>query len=223
MRDDARVKARCPCGAEFAVDDHELTSEQSCPRCRALYHVVLKMDPRTRKKVAILVPKGPLAKEEKGKTRPPPPPPRPSTKAARPPAPKSADKFEAIFFEEASEAPPPMPGRDREADREKMAPSPATKPDSRRVRPLKKGDPVEEAQEPAAAPVPEAPCGGPPRPPPGAQAVACPCGAYVMVRRKDLDQTLPCMGCGRALRFIEDRDPQTLAPRIRIRPGPPNA
>lgn len=60
---------------------------------------------------------------------------------------------------------------------------------------------------------------GPVEVPPGAQAVPCPCGETFIVRRKDVDQELKCAGCGKKTRFEERRDPQTLAPIIRIKPG----
>ena len=53
--------------------------------------------------------------------------------------------------------------------------------------------------------------------PPGAQGVPCPCGEIFVVRRKDLGSEKTCAGCGRASTFEEARDPQTLAPVIRIR------
>jgi DNA-directed RNA polymerase subunit RPC12/RpoP len=60
----------------------------------------------------------------------------------------------------------------------------------------------------------------PPKPPipPGAQGVDCPCGATLAVRRKDVARGMDCPACGRAVRFREVHDPQTLAPRIRIDP-----
>lgn len=57
----------------------------------------------------------------------------------------------------------------------------------------------------------------PPEIPPGAQGVPCPCGETFIVRRKDLGKELTCEGCGKASAFEEARDPQTLAPVIRIR------
>ena len=60
----------------------------------------------------------------------------------------------------------------------------------------------------------------PPAIPPGAQAVRCSCGEVLVVRRKDVEAGLTCGTCGKSMRLMEDRDPQTLAPRIRIRPEP---
>jgi hypothetical protein len=57
----------------------------------------------------------------------------------------------------------------------------------------------------------------PPEIPPGAQGVPCPCGTLFVVRRRDLAGELTCEGCGRKAAFEEARDPQTLAPIIRIR------
>jgi uncharacterized protein YbaR (Trm112 family) len=67
-------------------------------------------------------------------------------------------------------------------------------------------------------PVKPPPKPGAPEPPPGAQVVQCTCGEYHIVRRKDLGPEIPCGGCGRILQFEETRDPQTLAPKIRIKP-----
>jgi hypothetical protein len=57
-------------------------------------------------------------------------------------------------------------------------------------------------------------------PPPGAQTVTCPCGEVLVARRRDVEAGLTCGACGKALRLMEDRDPQTLAPRVRLRPDP---
>lgn len=57
----------------------------------------------------------------------------------------------------------------------------------------------------------------PPEIPPGAQGVACSCGQIFVVRRRDLGQEKTCEGCGKAAIFEEARDPQTLAPVIRIK------
>jgi hypothetical protein len=53
--------------------------------------------------------------------------------------------------------------------------------------------------------------------PPGAQGVPCSCGEIFVVRRRDLGQDKTCEGCGKVATFEEGRDPQTLAPVIRIR------
>lgn len=58
---------------------------------------------------------------------------------------------------------------------------------------------------------------GPVEVPPGAQAVPCPCGETFIVRRRDIAGELTCAGCGKIARFEEVRDPQTLAPIIRIK------
>ena len=54
--------------------------------------------------------------------------------------------------------------------------------------------------------------------PAGAQAAECPCGDRFIVRRKDVGQVLTCDSCGQKFRAAEVRDPQTLAPVIRMRP-----
>jgi hypothetical protein len=56
-----------------------------------------------------------------------------------------------------------------------------------------------------------------PKPGPGQQLTACPCGEPLVVGRKDLGKTAPCPRCGTLLEFREERDPQTLAPRVRAR------
>lgn len=55
--------------------------------------------------------------------------------------------------------------------------------------------------------------------PPGAQGVPCPCGATLVVRRKDVVRGIVCESCGQAHKLQEVPDPQTLHPVIRIRPG----
>lgn len=57
----------------------------------------------------------------------------------------------------------------------------------------------------------------PPEIPIGAQGVMCRCGEMFIVRRKDIGTKKPCEGCGKVATFEEARDPQTLAPIIRIR------
>jgi len=57
----------------------------------------------------------------------------------------------------------------------------------------------------------------PPEIPPGAQGVPCSCGTIFVVRRRDLTDGLTCEGCGKKASFEESRDPQSLAPVIRIR------
>lgn len=57
----------------------------------------------------------------------------------------------------------------------------------------------------------------PPEIPPGAQGVPCGCGRIFVVRRRDLGNEMTCDDCGRASTFEEARDPQTLAPVIRLR------
>lgn len=57
----------------------------------------------------------------------------------------------------------------------------------------------------------------PPEIPPGAQGVPCPCGELFVVRRRDVGRSLTCGGCGKTASFEEARDPQSLAPIIRIK------
>jgi hypothetical protein len=57
----------------------------------------------------------------------------------------------------------------------------------------------------------------PPEIPPGAQGVPCSCGTIFVVRRRDLIDGLTCEGCGKKASFEETRDPQSLAPVIRLR------
>jgi hypothetical protein len=56
--------------------------------------------------------------------------------------------------------------------------------------------------------------------PPGAQGVACLCGAWLVVRQKDVRDGSTCASCGRALAFSEQRDPQTLVPVLKVREAP---
>ncbi len=58
----------------------------------------------------------------------------------------------------------------------------------------------------------------PPVIPPGAQRVDCSCGEPLAVRKKDVLRGMACPSCGRALKFQEVPNPQTLSPVIRIRP-----
>lgn len=141
------VFGTCICGAEFPVDDRELTTIQPCPDCGVRYHVVVKMDRATKERSAILVPVD-------GQT-----PPRPRVTA--------------------------VPKATRATKRVRVTRAPAK-----------------------------------PEIPPGAQAVVCPCGHTLVVRRRDVQQGKECEACGRSLRFKEEPDPQTLKPRIRVRPDP---
>jgi hypothetical protein len=54
--------------------------------------------------------------------------------------------------------------------------------------------------------------------PAGAQAAPCACGETFIVRRKDVGQVLTCASCGAKSKAAEVRDPQTLAPIIRMKP-----
>ncbi|HLY11926.1 MAG TPA: hypothetical protein VKW04_21680 [Planctomycetota bacterium] len=58
----------------------------------------------------------------------------------------------------------------------------------------------------------------PPEIPAGAQAAPCSCGGTFVVRRRDVGQVLTCGDCGAKSRAVESRDPQTLAPVIRMKP-----
>jgi len=149
------VFGTCPCGAEFQVDEVELTTIQACPRCAVKYHVVVKMDRATKARSAILVP---VEGAQPLKPRPLSPAVVKTTRAVKRPAP----------------------------------------PEKTRVKPAKPAPVI----------------------PPGAQAVKCSCGEILVVRKRDVVAGLTCGECGKALRLMEDRDPQTLAPRIRVRPDP---
>ena len=59
---------------------------------------------------------------------------------------------------------------------------------------------------------------GPVEIPVGAQAAPCACGETFVIRRKDVNQVLTCASCGAKSRATESRDPQTLAPTIRMKP-----
>jgi hypothetical protein len=70
------------------------------------------------------------------------------------------------------------------------------------------------SRSPSVPPKPRAPV----EIPPGAQAAPCACGETFVVRRKDVGQVLTCASCGAKSRAVETRDPQTLAPVIRMKP-----
>jgi hypothetical protein len=55
------------------VDGEELTSLHTCRECGTTYHVVIKLEPDTREKKAILVPKDPFARRKTMVPRTPPP------------------------------------------------------------------------------------------------------------------------------------------------------
>jgi transcription elongation factor Elf1 len=156
--------ATCPCGAPLPVDPDELAEVSTCGACGNVFHVVLKLDPASKRKVAILIPKeGPAPR-----------------KPAAPPPPRE-------------DAPAPRATR---VARPAGRPRPTEPPRGTRVRP-----------KPTAV-----------KPPPGTQAAACPCGHTLFVRRRDVGSEVPCPGCGTTLRLEEARDPQTLAPVVRVRP-----
>jgi hypothetical protein len=54
--------------------------------------------------------------------------------------------------------------------------------------------------------------------PAGAQESPCACGETFIVRRRDVGQELTCAACGAKSLAVETRDPQTLAPVIRMKP-----
>jgi DNA-directed RNA polymerase subunit M/transcription elongation factor TFIIS len=87
-----------------------------------------------------------------------------------------------------------------------VAPSPAAKPE-RRTQAIGRG-------RTGASSAPKTQI------PPGTQTVECSCGQVLLVRKADVARGMDCLKCGRALRFQEKADPQTLVPRIRIRPEP---
>lgn len=161
------IIAKCECGATFPLEDNgELTTVQSCPQCKRSYHVVFKLEPGTRKKVAIVVPQKPIV--HRGEM----------IRTVAAPKPKAV-----------TQAPKPLP---------------------RSTVSGKKNRTIKVVRDPA---VPKAPV----EVPVGAQAVPCSCGATFIVRRRDLDTEKTCETCGKPARFREDRDPQTMAPVIRLR------
>lgn len=127
----------CACGQSLLVNKNTLASLQTCPACGATYRIAIKTDPKTKDKVAILVPVG---RETKSR------------------------------------------GRGGPRSRATARPKPET----------------EEA------------------PPPGKQAATCPCGKRFFVGRHDLGKEETCPSCRKTVVFREVRDPQTLAPTIRI-------
>jgi predicted nucleic acid-binding Zn-ribbon protein len=143
------VLADCPCGQSFPVDESDLASLQYCPGCGIRYHVVVKLEKGTRKKVALLVPAKVMGQRD--------------ARSAAVPKPSAAGR--------------------------------------KTVR-------VPKAAPPSASSAPL---------PPGAQAVSCFCGATLVVRRKDVSSGMICPSCRRKVDFAESRDPQTLAPILRLR------
>jgi len=146
----------CPCGAPLPVDPDELAEVAACGECGKVYHVVLKIDPETKRKVAILI-----EKETSGGGRKAHPAPR-GTKTGR---------MKTQIFEE--------------------------------IKPTRV-----KARNTVAAP-------------PGTQAVTCPCGQTIYVKRREIGKTMPCPSCGQELQLEESRDPQTLAPTVIARRAPP--
>jgi len=92
-----QIIAACSCGARLMVDAVELTSVQTCDRCGASFHVVVKRIPGTPQREVILVPEEPFAGRKKMAKPPSSSDPAPKTrstkfgskmKVARVPAPK---------------------------------------------------------------------------------------------------------------------------------------
>jgi hypothetical protein len=171
------VVAQCPCGTSFPIDEQQKDEAQICPGCKCSYHVVVKTDPLSKKRVAILVPRKPLIHRD--------------------------EIIRATVV--------------------RKAPDPAAQPSSA----LRSADLTRRNRTRIIVPkTPPAPVAPPPPPPPpeiplGAQAAPCTCGATFIVRKKDLAGQMTCAHCGLVTGFQEIRDPQTLAPTIRIKPAPP--
>lgn len=113
------------------------------------------------------------------------------------------------------QTPAPVP-RARASGKTRLGLPPAGPARAETVIPARRGVRTRTIVPPPAKAAPKPP----PEVPPGAQAVPCPCGEIHIVRRKDLGHEVPCPTCGRTLRFEEVRDPQTLAPIIRVRTDP---
>ncbi len=180
------VLARCPCGASMTVDEAELTSVQTCPRCGTAYHVVIKREPETNQRVAVLVAKdAPARPKERMRTKTESPAPVESkTKAGA----KRVQRASTQVRVPTSARHSPALGRAR--------PKPGSRPPGRSGAGRSKA---------------------PPATPPGTQSALCPCGERHFVRRSDLGREISCRRCGKLLSFVEVRDPQTLAPSVKVK------
>lgn len=170
------IIATCECGGTFPVNEEELTTVQSCPKCKVSYHVVVKRD-EDKRKSAILVPVKPVG--------------------------KNAGANKTMISK-------PVPGQTAAKARTQKVPAVAPKE--------KAGQTV--AKKPKAGVTKYftiAPSGPPPEVPPGAQAVACTCGEYLIVRRRDVEKGMTCETCDRKAEFVMVRDPQSLAPIIKLK------
>jgi len=220
------AKVSCPCGSVLKIDTFSEERRLRCPRCQRLIDVVVSFDRSSkRSKVSIVVPLEALISEGESlgastakKLEPPPPPtPRPKTVVRGvfgtclcgeefpvddrelttiQPCPRCGTKYHVVVK------------LDRETKKRSAILVPVEGPSTLRpkaspTRAIKK---VKAKATEAAAP--------------GTQLVTCPCGQTLAARRKDVAAGLACSSCGRTLRLMEDRDPQTLAPRIRLRPDP---
>lgn len=241
------AKVSCPCGNAVRIDP--MSSERSlrCPRCSYLIDFVVTVDKATKRpKVSIVVApdaiKGAgesLAAASKPKRLPPPepeaPPPPPAASRAKSvvrgvfatclcgeefpvddrelttiqPCPRCGVKYHVVVKIE----------RDTKKRTAMLVPVEGTPPPPRpRVSQISapRATRAPKRTRVTHAPKPRATAAVPP----GAQAVVCSCGESLVARRRDVEAGLTCGACGKVLRLMEDRDPQTLAPRIRLRPDP---
>lgn len=226
MNNQPSAKVSCPCGSVLRIDTFSEERRLRCPKCNRVIDVVVSFDRASKRtKVSIVVPMDALLSEGQSLGASPEPPKKagPSTTAL--PRPKTVvrgvfgtclcgEEFPVDETELTTIQPCPRCGTkyhvvvklDRETKKRSAILVPVEGPTKARpgvpsaTRGIKR----------AKAKTVELP--------PGAQPVMCPCGAVLPARRKDVATGLSCGACGRELKLMEDRDPQTLVPRIRLRP-----
>ncbi len=244
------LKLSCPCGGDVRVDPLSQDRSLHCPKCGLPIHFVVSVDPqdRRRSKVSLVVPRTAVRAEGESLGMRPSKAPSEAPKTVRaktvaavrvppppqaPPAPRPSGRTvkgvrgqcvcgESFPVDESDLAGmQSCPGcgvryhtviKLEKGTRKKvvmLVPVKVTSQPDARSRMLPK---------PAAAPrktvrVPRAST-------PGAPSVACSCGAPLLVRRRELAEGMTCPSCRRVLAFSETRDPQTLAPLIRLREEP---
>jgi DNA-directed RNA polymerase subunit RPC12/RpoP len=239
------VKVSCPCGNTVRIDTMTQARSFKCPRCSSQIGFVVTMDRATKRpKVSIVVApdairiEGESLGHAKAEEMSPPPTPRPRPDAEGVFGTCACGEEFLVDDEELTTIQPcPRCGvkyhvvvkmdRATKVRSAILVPVDGVKPQkSRSLSPqmLKATRTVKRAVAPEKTRVKTVP----PKPvrkpapviPPGAQGVDCPCGATLVARRQDVEAGLSCPECGRALRLMEDRHPQTLAPWIRVRPDP---
>lgn len=240
-------KVSCPCGAGVRVDAQTAERSVRCPKCNRLLDFVVSIDARSRRaKVSIVVSMDAMMLEGQSlglgtsKKKGPPPPVEPPRTRVPPrtvkgvfgtcicgtsfpvddqelttiaPCPRCGIEYHVVVkIERGTKKKTAMlvPVKSEVARRPTI--SPAAPPPPSATRSGKRTQAPMRARTKVAAPKP-----APVEIPPGAQAVACSCGETLVVRRKDVVRGMLCPSCGRGLKFKEEIDPQTLAPRISLR------